>query len=104
MIEVLKQALKAFEVATTPLAEDRQEILKAITSLRQAIKALESQEPVGALTLGGIIDTSDGPEYEDWDVEWNTKLIEALQEKFVTSNSVELMLYTHPPQRKPPTT
>jgi hypothetical protein len=60
---------------------------------------LESQEPVGALTLGGIIDTSDGLEYEGWDVEWDAKVIEALQEKLVTSDSVEVMLYTHPPQR-----
>jgi hypothetical protein len=55
------------------------------------------QEPVGALILGGVIDTSDGPEYEEWDVEWNTKAVEALQEKLVTSNGVTLMLYTTPP-------
>ena len=54
------------------------------------------QEPVGALILGGVIDTSDGPEYEEWDVEWNTKAVEALQEKLVTSNGVTLMLYTTP--------
>jgi hypothetical protein len=55
------------------------------------------QEPVGSLILGGVIDTSDGPEYEEWDVEWNTKAVEALQEKLVTSNSVTVMLYTTPP-------
>ena len=55
------------------------------------------QEPVGALILGGVIDTSDGPEYEEWDVEWNTKAVEALQEKLVTSNSVTVMIYTTPP-------
>jgi hypothetical protein len=59
------------------------------------------QEPVGALTLGGIIDTSDGLEYEGWDVEWDTKAIEALQEKLVTSDSVEVMLYTSPPAQPP---
>ena len=60
MIEVLKQALKAFEVAITPLAKDRQEVLEAITSLRQAIAELESQEPVAcpychnSTTLGAV--------------------------------------------------
>jgi len=44
MIEVLKQALKAFEVATTPLAKDRQEVLEAVKALNQAIAELESQE------------------------------------------------------------
>ena len=46
MIEVLKQALKAFEVATTPLAKDRQEVLEAVKAIKQAIAELESQEPV----------------------------------------------------------
>jgi len=69
--------------------------------LRDAGAALDAtppaapvQEPVGALILGGVIDTSDGPEYEEWDVEWNTKAVETLQEKLVTSNGVTLMLYT----------
>jgi hypothetical protein len=47
MIEVLKQALKAFEVATTPLAKDRQEVLEAVAAIKQAIAELESQEPFG---------------------------------------------------------
>jgi hypothetical protein len=46
MIEVLKQARKAFEVATTPLAKDRQEVLEAVAAINQAIAELESQEPV----------------------------------------------------------
>ena len=49
MIEVLKQALKAFEVATTPLAKDRQEVLEAVAAINQAIAKLESQEPVAWL-------------------------------------------------------
>jgi hypothetical protein len=64
---------------------------------RAAALAAPVQEPVGALILGGVIDTSDGPEYEEWDVEWNTKAVEALQEKLVTSNSVTVMIYTTPP-------
>ena len=46
MIEALKQALEALEVATTPLARDRQEVLRAQTALRQAIEQAEKQEPV----------------------------------------------------------
>ena len=50
MIELLKQALKAFEVATTPLAKDRQEVLEAVKAIKQAIAELESQEPVATVT------------------------------------------------------
>jgi len=95
MIEVLKQAYQL--LLTEPHAPTVCDQLEVI--FRQAIAEFESQEPVGALTLGGIIDTSDGLEYEGWDVEWDTKAIEVLQEKLVTSDSVEVMLYTHPPQR-----
>jgi hypothetical protein len=55
MIEVLKQALKAFEVATTPLAKDRQEVLEAVKAIKQAIAELESQEPVAWISPKGHI-------------------------------------------------
>lgn len=45
-IDVMKQALEALEVATTPLAKDRQEVLRAQAALRTAIEAAESQQPV----------------------------------------------------------
>jgi len=107
MIEVLKQALDAMKAAKELADKYGDEELfygfdYVLKNINEAMKALESQEPVGALTLGGIIDTSDGLEYEGWDVEWDTKAIEALQEKLVTSDSVEVMLYTHPPQRTEP--
>ena len=35
--EALKLALEALEVATTPLAKDRQEVLRAITAIREAL-------------------------------------------------------------------
>ena len=114
MIEAMKQmqeALREYHYYTIDAGLPNQSMLnkgyaafqagkQAISELEQrSIAELESQEPVGALTLGGIIDTSDGLEYEGWDVEWDAKVIEALQEKLVTSDSVEVMLYTHPPQR-----
>lgn len=43
--ELLQQALDALEVATTPLAKDRQEVLRAIAGLREALAAPEP-EPV----------------------------------------------------------
>ena len=114
MIEVLKQALEALETRICSSCSESEiccapAIKDAIQAGRQAIREHAmyevqrlgqeiEQEPVGALTLGGIIDTSDGLEYEGWDVEWDTKAIEVLQEKLVTSDSVEVMLYTHPPQ------
>ncbi len=48
-IEAMKQALEALEVATTPLAKDRQEVLRAQASLRAAIADAEKQEPVAHL-------------------------------------------------------
>lgn len=35
--DALKLALEALEVATTPLAKDRQEVLRAITAIREAL-------------------------------------------------------------------
>jgi hypothetical protein len=35
--EALKLALEALEVATTPLAKDRQEVLRAITAIKEAL-------------------------------------------------------------------
>ena len=42
--QAARQALKALEVATTPLAKDRQEVLEAIASLRHALEQ-PKQEP-----------------------------------------------------------
>jgi hypothetical protein len=88
----LEATNRQVEILSDALAESRHEVV--------ALKVV--QEPVGALILGGVIDTSDGPEYEEWDVEWNTKAVEALQEKLVTSNGVTLMLYTTPPAQPVP--
>jgi hypothetical protein len=83
MIEVLKQALKAFEVATTPLAKDRQEVLEAVAVINQAIAELESQEPV-ALPCCGYTNASA--------VKWNP-----LNGVVQCHNCGQT--YTHPPQR-----
>jgi hypothetical protein len=101
--EAMKLALEALSTAHLAVEDDMlaDEIQQAITAIKQALAA-PIQKPVGALILGGVIDTSDGPEYEEWDVEWNTKAVEALQEKLVTSNGVTLMLYTTPPAQPAP--
>jgi hypothetical protein len=41
--EAMKLALEALEVATTPLAKDRQEVLRAITAIKEALA--QTQEP-----------------------------------------------------------
>ena len=43
--EALKLALEALQVATTPLTKDRQEVLRAITAIKEAL-AQPEQEPV----------------------------------------------------------
>ena len=50
-IEAMKQALEALQVATTPLAKDRQEVLRAIKALEEALAKQEQQEPVGEAYL-----------------------------------------------------
>ena len=44
--EALQMALDALAVATTPLAEDRRLVLKAITACREALAQKDEQEPV----------------------------------------------------------
>lgn len=82
MLEVLKQARKAFEVATTPLAKDRQEVLEAVAAINQAIAELKSQEPVATVTseTGADITMS-------W---WHEPAL-----------PVGTKLFTYAPQRKP---
>lgn len=43
--KIMQQALEALEVATTPLAKDRQEVLRAQAALRAAL-AQPDQEPL----------------------------------------------------------
>jgi hypothetical protein len=43
--QALELALEALEVATTPLAKDRQEVLRAITAIKEAL-AQPEQEPL----------------------------------------------------------
>jgi hypothetical protein len=78
MIEVLKQARKAFEVATTPLAKDRQEVLEAVAAINQAIAELASQEPVAWM----------------WKDMREQEIVSLFEPRL---NSVPL--FTHPPQR-----
>jgi len=49
-IEAMKQALKALQVATTPLAKDRQEVLRAIKALEEALAKQEQDKPVAVVT------------------------------------------------------
>ena len=43
--ELMKQALEALEVATTPLAKDRQEVLRAQAALRERLAQPNEFEP-----------------------------------------------------------
>jgi len=84
MKQALELALEALQVATTPLAKDRQEVLQAITAIKEAL-AQPEQEPVATL---------DDLEQEIYE---NTR-------QFVSRDVMEWMLkryYTTPPQRKP---
>jgi hypothetical protein len=42
-IEAMKQALEALEVATTPLAKDRQEVLRTRAAIREALDEQPAQ-------------------------------------------------------------
>ena len=84
MIEVLKQALEALEPFGTPrwAGSGVDKANQAIASLHQAIKDLESQEPVAWIA----------PRYEG-----GHENLEVVDEREFGAFRV----YTHPPQRKP---
>jgi hypothetical protein len=91
MIEVLKQALE--DICGAKLCESnsmssRQEMLRlmdsSITSLRQAIAELESQEPVAHCTVRPLRGDESYPKTE---ILW------------VKGKPIAGPLYTHPPQR-----
>jgi len=85
MIEVLKQALEALETCgedEVGQGFNETEVKQAITSLRQAIKELESQEPVAWMDATGFI-------------------YKIKPEPIWPEVHPLKPLYTHPPQRKP---
>lgn len=49
-----QQALKAFEVATTPLAKDRQEVLQAREALRAALAEPEQEPTAWCWVVDGV--------------------------------------------------
>ena len=81
MIEILKQALEAlYPISHNSTDDYRGQADKAITSLQQAIKDLESQEPVAWIA----------PRYEG-----GHENLEVVDEREFGAFRV----YTHPPQR-----
>ena len=76
--EALKLALDALEVATTPLAKDRQEVLRAITAIKEALA--QTQEPVAMWDGKYQIEFGNLSAYKHGEHSW-------------------IPLYTSPPQR-----
>ena len=92
--EAMQQALEALEVAMTPLAKDRQEVLRAITALRTAMlqPPLPEQEPL-----------------EYWNAVEGWVKIDEVRKHFnavgcgtiyKTAGEDRVPLYTAPPQRE----
>ena len=48
-VEALKLALEALEIATTPLAKDRQKVLQAITAIKAELEAKDNPVQVSPL-------------------------------------------------------
>ena len=53
--ELMQQALEALEVATTPLAKDRQEVLRAQAALRERL-AQPDEPMIRGDTREGLVD------------------------------------------------
>jgi hypothetical protein len=102
-IEVMKQALEALEVATTPLAKDRQEVLRAQAALRHAIEQAERQEPVAndwsVFNTGAEVWS--GLSMEDAVAELTPERLERGWSAVCVINKDNPPLYTAPPQRQP---
>ncbi len=102
MIEAMKQALKALEVAYTPLAEDRQEVIKAVKALRAAIAEASMQR---------LTDVQQEMEQEP--VAWmvTTEMQDGTRQTYPLTGRYKdvcdacdfgdpIPLYTHPPRRE----
>lgn len=108
-IEVMKQALVALEVATTPLAKDRQEVLRAQAALRLAIEQAKKQEPLEWLTGCPECGADSGCDCDEGT--WNPPAPQRQPPKFPTmlrkmwsGREVQAWIDEHwqaPPQRQP---
>jgi hypothetical protein len=91
--KAMQQALEALEVATTPLAKDRQEVLRAQAALRERL-AQPEQEPVawedvlGAIARGW---THDDNKHKPMDVQLAVAIAKEIQDMVIAQ-----------PQREPP--
>ena len=85
MRQALELALEALQVATTPLAKDRQEVLRAITTIKEAL-AQPEQEPVATVeSVATVVSESGNQEVTmSW---WHEPAL-----------PVGIKLYTTPPQ------
>ncbi|CAB4154868.1 hypothetical protein UFOVP652_39 [uncultured Caudovirales phage] len=84
-LDIMRLALEALEVATTPFARDRQEVLRAQAALREALAEQPAQqEPVAVVSgyYGG-----------------QCVILPIDPARIFNSNTA---FYTAPPQRKPP--
>lgn len=83
--EITEEMFKAFR-----LGDD---LSGKIFNLLKAAPEVKTQ-PIGTLILGGIV----GNEYDEIDIDFKSKALEALQEELVSSeNPVVLKVYAHPP-------
>lgn len=83
--EITEQMFQAFR-----LGDD---LSGKIFNLLKAAPEVKTQ-PIGTLILGGIV----GNEYDEIDIDFKSKALEALQEELVSSeNPVVLKVYAHPP-------
>ena len=107
MIEVLKQALEALENMEKirncqrtngyPLSDADKKIQKAITSLRQAIKELESQEPVAWFTQArNFVPLDECTKEEAKLYGWNELYLRPPQRKPLTPDAVFRIADQHP--------
>lgn len=72
-----------------PINEMRAEICTLL-----AAPVVESQEPVAVLMLGEVFHGTNGPEVDDWDINWNREAVEKLA---VEHPGKHFELFTSPP-------
>ena len=99
--EALKLALEALEVATTPLAKDRQEVLRARAAIKEAL-AQPEQEPVACQPRGlidiGRIFTPEKEVEEPRPIAWKKKGAFNFCNQPPVDVEKWIPLYTTPPQ------
>lgn len=100
--QAARQALGALEVATTPLAKDRQEVLRAITTLREALSGVQALSAAPAvLSDEAILNRTGCIDYSPGTAEYDLELIRWYRTQIASPAPQQSRPLSHPNREFP---